>query len=78
MTNRIDHALKGLLSVDELDGDEQEEFFDRFAALAREPSEQAMAFFAERERLGLGVGMDDEGNLVYPAALMPPSTDAVQ
>jgi hypothetical protein len=78
MTNKVDQALEGQLSVDALDDAEQEEFFEGFAALTRKPSEREKAFFAARERLGLGVGLDDDGNLVYPAVRMPPSTDGVQ
>lgn len=36
------------------------------------------AFWAERQRLGLGVGMDEEGNLVFPLVRMPPSATTLQ
>jgi len=78
MTNRIDQALRGLISPDELDGDEQELFFDRFAEMMAVPSGAEEAFWAERERLGLGVGLDEDDNLVYPAVKMPPSTQTLQ
>lgn len=78
MTTKVDQALAGQLSVDALDGAEQEDFFERFAALTRKPSEREKAFFAERRRLGLGVGMDEEGNLVYAPVNMPPSVKTVQ
>ncbi len=60
--SRIEQALRGLLAVDDLDGDEQEEFFDRFSVKMGESSPEEEAFFAERERLGLGVGLDEAGN----------------
>jgi hypothetical protein len=63
---RIEQALRGLLSPDELDTDEQDEFFDRYAEAMHAPSATADAFWADRNRRGLGVGMDDAGNLVYP------------
>lgn len=37
-------------------------------------SPEEVAFWAERGRLGLGVGEDEDGNLVYPPVRMPPST----
>lgn len=63
---RIEQALKGLLSPDDLNGDEQEEFFDRFAEQSLHPSEAESSFWADRQGLGLGVGMDDAGVLLYP------------
>lgn len=78
MTSRVNLALTGQLGIDQLNGDEQEEFFDRFAQEMRTPSAEELAFWAERRRLGLGVGMDDEGNLVYAPVNMPPSADTVQ
>lgn len=63
---RIEQALKGLLSPDELSGEEQEEFLDRFAEQTLHPSEAENAYWAGRQRDGLGVGMDDAGVLVYP------------
>lgn len=74
MTDRITDALNGLLSPSDLDDDEQEAYFDRFAELMRTASPEEGAFWAERRRLGLGVGMDDDGNLIYSAVLMPPAT----
>jgi hypothetical protein len=63
---RIEQALKGLLSIDDLDGDEQEEFMDRLGDQLRAPSSNADAFYADRNRRGLGVGMDEAGELAYP------------
>jgi hypothetical protein len=64
--SRIERALRGLLAVDALGGDEQEEFFDRFAVEMRTPTAEEEQFWAERNRQGLGVGLDEENNLVYP------------
>jgi hypothetical protein len=63
---RIEQALKGLLGIDDLDGDEQEEFMDRLGDQLRAPSSNANAFYADRNRRGVGVGMDEAGNLEYP------------
>jgi hypothetical protein len=63
--SRIERALRGLLSVDALNGDEQEEFFDHFAVAMRAPGKSEERFFEERERQGLGVGVDEANNLVY-------------
>ena len=62
---RIERALHGLMSPDDLTGEEQEEYFDRFADKMGEVSEGERAYFAERERRGLGVGMDEAGKLTY-------------
>ncbi len=64
--DRIDQALKGLLSPDDLTGEEQEDFFDRFADRMDEASPQEQQFWADRQARGLGVGMDEGGVLVYP------------
>lgn len=61
---KVEQALKGLVDIDDLTIEEQEEYFDRFDALLSKPSPVAEAFFEERRTLGLGVGMDDAGNLV--------------
>lgn len=63
--SRIERALHGLSSMDDLNGEEQEEFFDLFADKMGEVSDQERAFFADRERRGRGVGMDQEGRLTY-------------
>jgi hypothetical protein len=61
MTNRIDRALKGELSVDALDGEEQEQFLERFCVLMASPSEEEKAFCAQLD----GPGDDDH----WPASL---------
>lgn len=42
---------------------------DRFIELMSKPGPNEEAFFAERRRLGLGVGLDENGNLVRAADL---------
>ncbi len=59
MNNKVQLALRGLISIDSLTGREQEEFLDGLAATLTKPNQEEDAFFAERERQGLGVG-DDE------------------
>ncbi len=61
---QIEEALKGLRPISSLSGEQQEQYFDRFFAETREPSEAELAFWEERRRNGLGVGMDEEGNIV--------------
>jgi hypothetical protein len=63
--SKVDLALKAVISPDALTEAEQEEFFDRFADQLKKPDAKVDAFWAERRRLGLGVGMDEAGNLVY-------------
>ena len=70
---KVDQALEGLISVDSLTGDEQEEYFERFDALLSAPSLIAEAFFKDqREHVG-GFGMDETGNIVYVAPTKPDS-----
>ncbi len=59
MTHRVRLALRGLISIDTLTGPEQELYFDQFAEALAKPDDQEDAFFAERERQGLGVGDED-------------------
>lgn len=61
---RIKDALRGLVDQDTLSGDEQEVFFEHFADSMWEESPEMNKFFAERRKSGVGVGLDDEGNLV--------------
>lgn len=64
----IEQALRGLLSPDDLEANKQEGFFDRMGDGLWESSPDADAFFTDRNRRGVGVGMDEAGNLVYPAS----------
>lgn len=62
---QIEEALKGLRPVSSLTDEQQEEFLDRFSEAMREPDEAELAFWEDRRRRGLGVGMDEDGNIVY-------------
>jgi hypothetical protein len=63
--DQVEEALKGLRPISSLSEEQQEQYFERFAAETREPSEAELAFWEDRRRRGLGVGMDEEGNIVY-------------
>lgn len=64
---KVEQALKALISPDELGDGEQEEYFKQLSDSYWEPSPVADAFFADRRRRrrGVGVGMDEAGNIVY-------------
>ena len=61
---KVEQALKGLADVDDLSTAGQEEYMDQFSALLSKPSSISDAFFDDRRRLGLGVGMDEAGNII--------------
>lgn len=65
METNVDLALRGLLSPGKLDRDQQEEYFDRLEVMQLQPSAVEEAFFADRRRRGVGVGMDEDGNIVF-------------
>lgn len=56
------------INLSELSFDEQEAFLDQLEALQDQQSQAEEAFFADRRRRGLGVGMDPDGRLVYGAS----------
>lgn len=58
-------ALAGKVSPDELTAEEQEVWFAEFTAGIASPGEDEARFFAERHTLGRGVGMAEDGSLVY-------------
>jgi hypothetical protein len=62
---RIEQVLKGLMRVEDLTDDEQEDYLDRLGDLMSVPNAEEKAFFADREARGLGVGMDEDGQLTY-------------
>lgn len=62
---RIRQALTAQLSPDELNGEEQEVFLEEFSDSMWRPSPEMEAFFADRRRRGVGVGLDEKGNLVH-------------
>lgn len=71
--SRIEMALQGLeaLDLDTLDETQQEDFLDRFADATLAPTAAQTAFFEDRRRRGLGVGTDDQGQIVEQRAESP-------
>ena len=66
---QIEEALHGLRPMHELTGEQQESVLDRFEEeVLMTPSSNEAAFWADRVRRGLGVGMDDAGNIVFATA----------
>lgn len=61
---QIEEALTGQRPISSLTDEQQEEFFDRFGAEMDKPTKEALAFWEERRRKGLGVGTDEEGNII--------------
>lgn len=55
----------GSIDPDDLSGAEQEDYFEKIGAVYRMSNPKEEAFFAERRRLGVGVGMDEAGNIVH-------------
>lgn len=64
----VEQALRGLVPPAQLSGDQQEEYLDRLEDMQDAPSAAEEAFFADRRRRGVGVGMDDAGLIVRQAA----------
>lgn len=62
---RINDALQGLRSPDELSLEEQEVWFAQFTDRMAEPSEEETAFHGKRRKLGRGVGLSVTGELIY-------------
>lgn len=58
--SRIEQALRGLLSPDELDETEQEEFFEAFNARMAAPSAEEAAFYGNLKN---GAGDDDDSQV---------------
>lgn len=63
--SRVERALKAQLSLDELTGEEQEEYFDKFAEAMRHPSEEDQAAFQKAVNHLGAVGLDENDGLVY-------------
>lgn len=61
--SRIEQALHGLLSVDALDDDEQEAFFDAFSDFMAGPGASEEKFWEDRRNRGLGAGDDDDSRV---------------
>jgi hypothetical protein len=62
---RITAALEGRLDTTELSEGETAAWLDAFTEKMGRPSGDEDAFFAKRQALGRGVGLDEGGNLVY-------------
>ncbi|KAA9007785.1 hypothetical protein [Histidinibacterium aquaticum] len=62
---KIARALAGNLGTTELTAEEFAAWEERFTELMGQPSPEELAFFEERRRSGLGVGLDADGKLVH-------------
>lgn len=63
--SRITAALDGAIDTTDLSQDEEAGWLDAFTDRMGRPSQEEEAYFARRQRLGQGVGLDAGGNLVY-------------
>lgn len=61
---RITDALAGEIPTAELSDEEKDVWLDSFVEKMGQPGPDEEAFFARRRQLGLGVGLDEVGNLV--------------
>lgn len=62
---KISAALAGEMQTRELTPEEKSVWMDHFTDLMGEPGPEEKGFFADRRRRGLGVGLDEKGNLVH-------------
>lgn len=62
---RLRDALAGAVSADDLTAQENELFFDTFSTAMWDLSEQQQAFFAHRKQLGLGVGLNEQDQIIH-------------
>jgi len=69
--NKVDGALNGKIAPGDLTEAEQEVYFDKLGASYWVPSPIENAYFEELRRRGGGVGMDDEGNMIFGADRLP-------
>ncbi|MDD9910807.1 MAG: hypothetical protein OXR62_14105 [Ahrensia sp.] len=63
--HNVTAALEGKLSPDDLTAGEQDVWFELFNMKMMETNEIEQEFFAERRRRGVGVGLSEDGELVY-------------
>lgn len=61
---RVTAALEGRLDTVNLSEEEAIAWLDAFAEKMSSPGAAENAFFAERQKLGRGVGLDGSGNLI--------------
>ena len=65
---KVEQALKGLVSPDDLSDSEQIVYFENIGASYWNTSAVEDAYFADMRQRSEGVGMDDEGNIVFGAS----------
>ena len=65
---RITAALAGDIETTVLTDEEKDVWLDNFVEKMGQPSPDETAFFSQRRQLGLGVGLDEAGNLVREKA----------
>ncbi|MFC0205334.1 ParD-like family protein [Novosphingobium soli] len=65
---RITAALAGEIETTALTDEEKDVWLDSFVEQMSRPGPGEEAFYARRRQLGLGVGLDDAGNLVRETA----------
>lgn len=68
--DRINAVLAGKAPTTTLSDEEYAVWSDKFDDLLTSPTAEEEAFFAERRRLGLGAGLNTDGNLVCAADLL--------
>lgn len=64
---RIAAALQASLAPEDLTEEEHAVWLTAFGEAMAEPGETSEAFFAKRRQLGLGVGLDESGEIVREA-----------
>lgn len=65
---RITAALAGNIETTDLTDEEKDVWLDSFVEKMGQPGADEDAFFIRRQQLGLGVGLDEGGNLVREKA----------
>ena len=65
VSEKTDSALQADVSPNLPTSNDDEGRIDQFLQAMRQPSEQELKFFEDRRRRGLGVGMSDDGELIY-------------
>jgi hypothetical protein len=68
---QIQEALNGLRPPSSLTDEQQEAFLDEFEARLDNVSKAEAEFWEYRRRSGVGVGMDEDGNLIYGSTTRP-------
>ena len=68
LQTKVELALEALVSLDDLNADEQELYVKKLFDGYREPSPVEDEFFADLRARGGAVGMDETGNIVVDDA----------